>query len=257
MQGDFRSREERLRAGNALRDRVPREVQAEWKRSSAARHPIDLLVSSNAGRVSELVPIRYARMQKSPFAFMRGAAEVMAHDLAALPCTGLRVQACGDCHLLNFGLFGTPERRVVFDINDFDETLPGPWEWDVKRLAASFVVAAREGGMSDGKSRDVAGTCVRSYRERLRELSRASPLDTWYVQLDVDSLVELGLDAAARKQRKDFGKAARKRTVENLFPKIASEVADDRGWWISPRSSTTLPTRTPSSGCAPLWAATG
>ena len=145
----FPSREERLAAGRALRETLPRERHAVWKKPPKERDPIAILEASNRDRLPELIPIRYGRMLRSPFTFLRGSAGLMAHDLATIPSTGLRVQACGDCHLSNFGLFATPERNLVFDINDFDETLPAPWEWDVKRLAASFAVAARDNGHSD------------------------------------------------------------------------------------------------------------
>ncbi len=138
------SREQRLVAGNALRDQLPRKNHAAWKRPDKRRNVIDILQESNRDRLPELVPIRFGRMLRSPFTFLRGSAGLMAHDLATTPGTGLRVQACGDCHLMNFGLFATPERNLIFDINDFDETLPAPWEWDVKRLAVSFAVAARD-----------------------------------------------------------------------------------------------------------------
>src|SRR5262249_12951938 len=151
---------ERLEAGHALRDRVPRTAQAVWK--IAGRDPIAIIERLNRGRVRELVPIRYARMLPSPFTFLRGAAGVMAHDLAKTPVTGFRVQLCGDCHLMNFGLFATPERQLVFDINDFDESLPGPWEWDLKRLAASIVLAARDNRLSEAQARDIVLACAAS-----------------------------------------------------------------------------------------------
>ena len=132
-----------VEAGRQLRDAVPRVAHAEWKGHSDRADPIEQLQASDPERISELLPVRYGRMLVSPFTFFRGSAGVMAADLASMPTTGVRVQACGDCHLLNFGGFATPERNIIFDINDFDETLPAPWEWDVKRLAASFVLAAR------------------------------------------------------------------------------------------------------------------
>ncbi len=140
---EFRSREECLSFGKGLRDILPRKNHAYWKASSKPRDPIEILEESNRDRLPELVPIRYGRMLRSPFTFLRGSSGLMAYDLAATPDTKIQVQACGDCHLLNFGLFATPERNLVFDINDFVETLPAPWEWDVKRLAVSFAVAAR------------------------------------------------------------------------------------------------------------------
>ena len=139
----YRSADERRAEGKALRRAVPRESQAHWEPPKTRRDPIDLLSASNVGRLPDLIPIRYGRMMASPFAFYRGSAGIMAADLATMPTSGIKVQACGDAHLSNFGGFATPERRVIFDINDFDETLPGPWEWDVKRLAASVVLAGR------------------------------------------------------------------------------------------------------------------
>lgn len=168
------------------------------------------------------MPIRYGRMLRSPFTFLRGSAGLMAYDLATTPSTGLRVQACGDCHLLNFGLFATPERNLVFDINDFDETLPAPWEWDVKRLAVSFAVAARDNKLSDADGREAVLECARAYREHLREYSRKSPLEIWYARLDVDTLIANAPDEKAKKLRQGYAEKAHQRIVENLFPKIAS-----------------------------------
>src|SRR5512147_1956474 len=179
----FRSRSERLAAGKALRDRVPRKAHSVWAPPRTRRDPIDILQESNRDRMQELVPIRYGRMLRSPFTFLRGSAGLMASDLATTPSTGLRVQTCGDCHLLNFGLFATPERNLIFDINDFDETLPAPWEWDLKRLAVSFVVAARDGRLTEKQAQASAIECVRAYRARLLELSKMSPLDVWYDRL--------------------------------------------------------------------------
>jgi uncharacterized protein (DUF2252 family) len=161
-------------------------------------------------------------MLRSPFTFLRGSAGLMAYDLATMPSTGLRVQACGDCHLLNFGMFATPERNLVFDINDFDETLPAPWEWDLKRLAVSFAVASRDNKLSDADARDTAQVCGRAYREALRAYSRMSPLEVWYARLDAETLIANAPDEKARKLRQGYADKARQRIVENLFPKIAS-----------------------------------
>ena len=152
------STKERMTDGKALRERVSRASQALWKRTPSRPNPIELLKHADRGRLAELLPIRYGRMRKSPFAFFRGAAAVMAADLATTPSTRLRVQACGDCHVANFGGFGSPERRLVFDINDFDETLPAPWEWDVKRLGASIVLAGRELGLRERHCADTTRT---------------------------------------------------------------------------------------------------
>ncbi len=187
------SRALREKAGNALRERTPRSSHAEWKAVKKGRDVLDILRKTDEGRLETLLPIRYARMLQSPFAFFRGSAAVMAFDLAESPVSGIRVQACGDCHLMNFGGFATPERNLVFDVNDFDETLPAPWEWDIKRLAASIMVAARYRHFSASKSSAAVLTTVRSYRERLAYYSRLPVLDVWYERIDAREIVELGL----------------------------------------------------------------
>lgn len=221
----FRSRGERISAGQLLRDSVPRDSHAAWTLSTGHRDPIAILEKSNEDRLPELVPIRYGRMLRSPFTFLRGSAALMAHDLATTPSTGIRVQACGDCHLMNFGLFATPERNLVFDLNDFDETLPAPWEWDIKRLAASFAVAGRDARLSDAQSRDGAVECVRAYRENLREYSKMNPLEVWYSRLDAQTLIDTAPDEKVRKLRQQITEKARTRVVESVFPKIAEQVA--------------------------------
>ncbi|MFJ4445775.1 DUF2252 domain-containing protein [Pseudomonas sp. NPDC089422] len=220
----FRSREERYAAGKRLREQIPRERHANWK-SGRQRDMVAILEQSNRDRLQELVPIRYGRMLKSPFTFLRGSAALMAHDLSQLPHIGARVQACGDCHLLNFGLFATPERNLVFDLNDFDETLPAPWEWDVKRLVASFAVAARDGGATDAQAHQVACRCARAYREHLRRFSKMNPLEVWYSRLDAQTLLDEAPDAKARKFRKQLFDRARERVMESVFPKITGQVA--------------------------------
>lgn len=220
----FRSREERINAGRLLRERVPRTSHAAWLPPAKHRDPIAILEQSNEDRLQELVPIRYGRMLRSPFTFLRGSAALMAHDLATTPNTGIRVQACGDCHLLNFGLFATPERNLVFDLNDFDETLPAPWEWDIKRLAASFTVCGRDGRLPDAQSRDAAVACVRAYRENLREYSKMSPLEVWYSRMDTQQLIDLAPDEKVKKIRQQLFDKARERVGESVFPKIAQQV---------------------------------
>jgi uncharacterized protein (DUF2252 family) len=163
-------------------------------------------------------------MLRSPFTFLRGSAGLMASDLATTPNTGLRVQACGDCHLMNFGLFATPERNLVFDINDFDETLPAPWEWDVKRLAVSFTVAAQSIHCSDRDVLNVVRNCVRAYRERLREYSQKSPLEIWYERIDAQTLIEMAPDTKAKKYREYMAQKAHQRIGEHFFPKITNLV---------------------------------
>jgi uncharacterized protein (DUF2252 family) len=164
---------------------VPRSSQAGFEPTSARPDPIGLLEQQAQARVPELVPIRYGRMLVSPFAFYRGAATIMAHDLSTTPRSGLRVQCCGDAHLSNFGVFASPERQLVFDVNDFDETLPGPWEWDVKRLAASMLIAARDNGFKPRQQDRVVLKTVRGYREMMRQFAAMSQLDVWYSHMDV------------------------------------------------------------------------
>ena len=188
-------------AGKRLRDKVPRQTHGVWKRPSDREDPLDILRDSDVGRQPHLLPIRYGRMLQSPFTFYRGAAAVMAADLAKTPATGIRVQACGDCHLLNFGGFATPERNILFDINDFDETSPAPWEWDVKRLVASFVLAARSNSMTDADGRAAAVTCARSYREHMDKYSKMSPLEIWYERITAEDII--GLPIGCRRQGTD------------------------------------------------------
>ncbi|RPI70038.1 MAG: DUF2252 domain-containing protein, partial [Ignavibacteriae bacterium] len=157
---------------------------------------------SSKGRIPELVPIRYGRMMKTPFSFYRGAALNMAADLAHTPNAGITVQACGDCHLMNFGAFATPERRVIFDINDLDETLPAPWEWDVKRLAASFVLACRDNSFSEAQARDSVLSMVRSYREHMLEYAEMPALEIWYDSIDVEKVTKITRDEEAKKRMK-------------------------------------------------------
>jgi uncharacterized protein (DUF2252 family) len=223
-QSEFRSRTERVQMGKSLRDKLPRNAHATWAPPANRRDPIDILEESNQGRLPELIPIRYGRMLRSPFTFLRGSASLMAYDLASTPHTNIQAQACGDCHLLNFGLFATPERNLVFDLNDFDETHPAPWEWDLKRLVVSFVIAGRDNNLSDEESQAAAIECVRSYREHLREYSRLSPLEVWYTRLDVQDLIEMAPDAKAKKLREQYAEKARQRVIEHLFPKLVGEV---------------------------------
>ncbi len=183
------TRAERMDEGRALRTTVPRSQHAEWT-PRRDRDPIGILQASNETRVPELIPYRFGRMAISPFAFYRGSAAVMAADLAETPATGLRVQACGDAHVSNFGEFATPERRLVFDINDFDETLPGAWEWDVKRLAASIDLVARDGTADPDARREIVSLVVREYRERLRAFAELSTLDLWHASISVEDVLE-------------------------------------------------------------------
>jgi uncharacterized protein (DUF2252 family) len=222
-QARFRSREERIQIGKSLRERLPRSSHAIWQPPAAGREPIEIIEASNRGRLQELIPIRYGRMLRSPFTFLRGSAALMAYDLATTPKTDIIVQACGDCHLLNFGFFGTPERNLVFDINDFDETLPAPWEWDLKRLVVSFVIAGRDSDLSDQESKAAAIDCARSYREHLREYSRLSPLEIWYTRIGVEQAIEMAPDEKTRKIREQMMAKARERIIEHLYPKIVTQ----------------------------------
>jgi uncharacterized protein (DUF2252 family) len=188
---DLRTIEERRAEGRARRQEIPRSSHAGWRAPADRPDPITLLEDRHRSRVRELVPIRVGRMLVSPFTFLRGAAEVMAHDLASTPVSGFRVQACGDAHLLNFGVFATPERHLVFDVNDFDETLPAPWEWDVKRLAASVVVAGRGARFAPEQVDAAVAGSVRAYRTRTAELATMTPLDVWYDRVDVDAVLAL------------------------------------------------------------------
>ena len=213
-------------AGKRLRDDVPREAHGVWKPSSDRADPLVILRASNANRVAGLVPIRYGRMLQTPFNFYRGAAAVMAADLARTPTTGIRVQACGDCHLLNFGGFATPERNILFDINDFDETSAAPWEWDLKRLVASFVLAARSNNLSKSDGRDAAISCARSYREHMREYARMSPLEVWYARIDSEDFVALLSNAGLKARvRKRIAKAKARSGSEMDFPQLAGMVS--------------------------------
>jgi uncharacterized protein (DUF2252 family) len=220
-----RSPDELMAEGKRLRDTVSRLSHGGWKKSAQRPDPIALLHSSDSERLPELVPVRYGRMLVSPFTYYRGAAHVMAADLATTPATGLRVQACGDCHLVNFGGFATPERNIVFDINDFDETLPAPWEWDIKRLAASFVLAARSIGLSDEDGRDAAIGAARSYRKRLAEYARMSPLEVWYARIDSEDYLDLVTDPSRKKQElKAIAKATEASGSELDYPRLADMV---------------------------------
>ncbi|HTP21347.1 MAG TPA: DUF2252 domain-containing protein [Solirubrobacteraceae bacterium] len=182
--------DERIARGKAARAEVPRSRHAEYEAPHDRADPVDLLEDQARTRVPELVPIRYGRMLVSPFTFYRGAAKIMAHDLAGTPRSGLSVQCCGDAHLSNFGVFASPERRLVFDINDFDETLPGPWEWDVKRLAASMIIGARDNGFGAKDQDKIVLDTVREYRTAMREFAAMHNLEVWYAHLEMEPVLE-------------------------------------------------------------------
>ena len=212
---------DRYASGKALRARCPRESHAGWKAPAKRRDAVELVLAAEKGRLPELLPLRHGRMVRSAFTFYRGAALTMAADLASTPSSGIRVQCCGDAHLCNFGGFATPERKVIFSINDLDETLPAPWEWDVKRLAASFVVASRDNGLKGATARDVALTCVRTYRESMAEFSRMKTLELWYQALGADELVA-GIKNPEFRERalKRLQKERERSVAEDIFPKL-------------------------------------
>ncbi len=214
---------QRNEMGRAMRDKAPRAAHAEWKAPPDRRDPIDILEESNQGRVPDLVPIRYGRMLTNAFAFLRGSAALMAYDLMSTPASGIQVQACGDCHVANFGLFATPERNLIFDLNDFDETLPAPWEWDIKRLAASFVVAGRNSNLSNRATETAVLALARSYRTHLADYASMRVLDVWYSRLDDKTLIATAPTAEARANRRRIAEKARGSLAEYLFPKITRE----------------------------------
>jgi uncharacterized protein (DUF2252 family) len=217
---------ERATRGRLARAECPRSSHAGFELAED-RDPVAILEAQAPSRVPDLVPVRYGRMLVSPFTFYRGAAAVMAHDLAATPRAGLPVQLCGDAHLSNFGAYASPERRLVFDLNDFDETLPGPFEWDVKRLVASFEIAGRNRNFTDAQRQAGVLAAARAYREWMRKLAEARHLDVWYAQLDVETLTRQLEQQQAKKQAANVAKAALKaRTKDSLkaFAKLTQLV---------------------------------
>jgi uncharacterized protein (DUF2252 family) len=224
--GGYRSIAERRAVGKALREKAPRTSHGKWRAPDDRRDSLEILQESNVGREPHLIPIRMGRMSQSPFAFYRGSAALMAADLAKTPKSGLKVQACGDAHLMNFGGFATPERNVVFDINDLDETLPAPWEWDIKRLAASMVIAGRDLGLPSTESAKAANRTVRAYRERMTNYADMRALQVWYDFIDVKRVMDLAERRAGIKRKDMEGrieKARQKSSPELLFPKLAEQ----------------------------------
>ncbi len=219
--------EERQERGRAMRVRTPRAAHAYWAEAPNRPDPIALLQSQATTRLQDLVPIRYARMRLSPFAFLRGSAIVMANDLAQTPRTGIQTQLCGDAHCSNFGAFASPERTLLFDINDLDETYPGPWEWDVKRLAASLYVAGRNNGFSEAVNRTVAVAAAASYRQHMAELASMSTLDVWYTHVTADDLLNVLTNKQLKKQAQKAVVKIRQRGSMRAFDKL-TEVVDGR-----------------------------
>ncbi|MFN8160276.1 MAG: DUF2252 domain-containing protein [Solirubrobacterales bacterium] len=222
------SPEERRAAGRAARKRVPRSSHGEWVPPADRRDPVEVLEEQAESRVAELVPIRYGRMLVSPFTFYRGAAAIMALDLAGTPDSGLRAQLCGDAHLSNFGVFAAPDRRLVFDLNDFDETLPGPWEWDLKRLAVSLEIAGRDRGFKRKQRRATVLETVSAYREAMAAFAKMRNLDVWYARLDVEAILDQVVaegvpDDRVAILRKEMEKARRKDNLK-AFDRLVEEV---------------------------------
>ena len=220
---------ERLAAGKALREGASRTSHADWQADAGREDPIAILEGQATSRVPELVPIRYGRMAVSPFAFYRGAAAVMAADLAQTPVSGLRAQLCGDAHLSNFGGFASPEREMLFDINDFDETLPGPWEWDLKRLAASLQIAGEDRELDSIHCREVVVWGVRTYREAMRGFAQMTNLAVWYARLDAQQILGIAAQQGIEGKR-----------IKKIEKNIAKARAKDRSgrWASSPKRST-------------------
>ena len=224
--------EQRLARGRTARQQAPRSSHGRWEPASSRPDPVALLEEQAQSRVPELVPVRYGRMLESPFTFYRGAALIMAADLAATPVSGVTVQLCGDAHLSNFGLFGSPERRMLFDINDFDETLPGPWEWDVKRLAASFEVMGRDRGFSPADRRAIVIAGVEEYRDRMSQAAQMGGLTAWYDHLEAGVLLklvrkEVQVNRVSKSEGQGFHEMvakARTRDSTRVFTRRADEV---------------------------------
>ena len=223
-----RRRDETRAAVRDLRTRVPRSSHGNWQPPQDRLDPIELLEASNRTRLPELVPVRNGRMLQSPFTFYRGAPLVMASDLSHTPSTGIKLQICGDAHLLNFGTYATPERNLVFDVNDFDETQVGPWEWDVKRLAASLVVAARTTGQTDSHGVDAAHACALQYRSGMAALAELSSFEVWHSRIDVDALLAAAPTKHTRVEVERTVAKARRRTSMQALSKLTTVQAGKR-----------------------------
>jgi len=206
--------DERLAKGRTARDRTPPSSHAGWSPAADRPDPVGLLVQQDRTREQDLVPVRHGRMMVSPFTFYRGAAKIMAVDLKDTPAAGLRTQLCGDAHLSNFGMFASPERRLVFDLNDFDETLPGPFEYDVKRMAASFLIAGRNNGFAKADARAAAMASVTAYREAMAGFAQMPTMELWYAHFDEDRLQQViqgAVTGAAKQEKKDKKAKAKKK----------------------------------------------
>ena len=222
-------RSERYEIGKQMRKSCPRSSHAKWIRPENRPEVVDLIIESNKGRIQKLLPLRHGRMARSPFTFYRGAALNMASDLSNTPVTGMNVQACGDAHLCNFGGFATPERNVIFSINDLDETLPAPWEWDLKRLAASFVVACRNNNLNENIARDSVLECVRSYRENMAVFSEMKTMELWHFSLAAEMMISKLKDPEIiRRGEKRLAKEKARSIAEEIFPQIGKGSGESR-----------------------------
>lgn len=233
-----------MTVGMDLRRDVPRSSHGEWSPASGRPSPVDVITSQNLDRLEWLVPVRHMRMSQSPFTFYRGAAKLMALDLANTPMTGVNAQLCGDAHLSNFGFFGSPERALVFDVNDFDETLPGPWEWDVKRLAASFAIAAYNNELGEQDARDLAVAATATYRHAIRKLAGMGYLDVWYSHIEDTDVVKAfqgDLSAKERKEGKKALKRIRRRDSSHALGKLGE--MSDSGYRIVSQPPMIIPLR--------------
>jgi uncharacterized protein (DUF2252 family) len=214
--------------GRALRNLVPRSAHAEWHAAPGRADPVEVVLRDDDARSPDLVPIRHGRMATDSFAFYRGTAAIMAADLATTPSSGVVAQLCGDAHLSNFGVFASPERQLLFDLNDFDETLPGPWEWDLKRLTTSVVVAARASGADRREGERAARASVASYREAMRSFAAAGPLDTWYARVNADdvarAVTERGVSGASRSRMEAALDKARRKTSVRAVRKLTTVI---------------------------------
>jgi uncharacterized protein (DUF2252 family) len=219
-------RNERYEIGKNIRKVCPRSSHSRWVAPSNRKNVVDLITESNKGRIEKLIPLRHGRMARTPFTFYRGAALNMAADLSATPVSGIKVQACGDAHLCNFGGFATPERNIIFSINDLDETLPAPWEWDLKRLAASFIVACRNNNLSEDFAKSAVLECVRSYRENMAAFSELKTMELWHFSLSAEMMIgKLKDPEMIRRGQKRLAKEKARSISEEIFPQI-SETTD-------------------------------
>ncbi|MBT8129516.1 MAG: DUF2252 domain-containing protein [Gammaproteobacteria bacterium] len=218
--------EQRTEHGKSLRQQTPHSSHGAWSPSPERPDPIGLIEEQNEGRLDWLVPVRRWRMSASPFTFFRGSARIMASDLAATPVSGLTTQICGDAHLANFGLYASPERQLVFDINDFDETLAGPWEWDIKRLAASFTIAARHNGLKKKDSRKASKRVVKSYRNAMADFATMRTTDIWYAMLDENEFHEAAKQEGRKDEARDVTKTAQRKDSRHALDKLTEEIDD-------------------------------